>query len=281
MTGMSGAGKTEALRCLEDLGYYAIDNLPASLLTNIVELSLAPGKKFNRVALGMDIRGGKSFKELFFGLDELKSKGINYTILFLDASDKVLVSRFSLTRRMHPLESEGLRVVDTISEERKILDRLRERADIVIDTSDLNIHELRDKLKTLIPNGAADQTMKLNIVSFGYKFGLPLDADLVLDARFLPNPYWVKKLQNKTGHDAPVKEYVTKSPGAQDFISRFMELAGFLIPMYLQERRSHLTIGVGCTGGRHRSVVIADELVGRFREGGYQTSVLHRDIDKK
>ena len=207
VTGMSGAGKTEALKCLEDLGFYAIDNLPPSLLVNIPDISVGAGKSPERVAVVMDVRSGRSFEELFSALEGLRNTGVGYTIVFLDASDDVLVRRFSQTRRIHPLDGEGLRVADTIAEERRLLERLLERADVVIDTTHTNINGLRDNLNELV--GAARAAgVTVTLISFGYKFGLPLDADIVIDLRFLPNPYCVAELQELDGLDPRVVEYV-------------------------------------------------------------------------
>lgn len=280
LTGMSGAGKTEALKCLEDLGYYAMDNLPASLLVNIAELGSSPGKKIDKVAVVMDVRGGRSFDDLFEALRALKARGVPYTILFLDASDEVLVRRFSQTRRIHPLETAGLRVADTIVEERKILERLLEKADVVIDTSRTNIYELRDKLgKTVGDAGGGD--VSIATISFGYKFGLPMDADMVVDVRFLPNPYWVEELRDLNGMDEGVREYVIGREDTTEFLDRLLEMLLFLLPMYRRERKTHLTVGVGCTGGRHRSVAITEELARRLSESGRYATVTHRDRDKK
>lgn len=279
LTGMSGAGKTEALKCFEDLGYHAIDNLPASLLVNVSELGDAPGKVIERVAVVMDVRGGRSFEDLFEALEVLTSRQIPYTILFLDASDEVLVRRFSQTRRIHPLESEGLRVADTIIEERRLLERLLERADVVVDTSRINIYELRDKLCEIAGNSGGT-TVSIALISFGYKFGLPMDADTVADVRFLPNPFWVEELRDLDGTDARVAQYVTEREEACGFLDRFYELVLFLLPLYRRERKTHLTIGVGCTGGRHRSVAITEALAGRLRESGRRATVTHRDRDR-
>jgi UPF0042 nucleotide-binding protein len=280
VTGMSGAGKTAALKCLEDLGFYSIDNLPASLLPDVVDLSIQRGEAVERIAVVMDIRGGSSFETLYSALSELRSKDIRYRIVFLDASDDVLVRRFSETRRIHPLGSEGLRVIDTISEERKLLERLYEFSDIVIDTSEINIYELRDRLKATVPDVVEATTMRLNLISFGFKYGLPLDADLIIDVRFLPNPYWVEELKDLNGLDRRVVDYIIDFEGAKEFLDRFVDLIDSLIPLYQLERKYHLTIGVGCTGGKHRSVVIANELAGRLTKDGYQVAVTHRDIDK-
>ena len=281
VTGMSGAGKTAALKCLEDLGYYSIDNLPASLLPDVADLSIPRGEALERIALVMDIRGGSSFETLYSALRALRSKGIQYRIIFLDASDDVLVRRFSETRRIHPLGSEGLRVIDTISEERKLLEKLYEIADAVVDTSDLNIYELRDKLKAAMPDTVEADTVKLALISFGYKYGLPLDADIIIDIRFLPNPYWVEEFKDLDGLDSRIVDYIFDFESAKEFLNSFVDLIESLIPLYQFERKYHLTIGVGCTGGKHRSIVIANELGSRLTKDGYQVAVTHRDIDKR
>jgi UPF0042 nucleotide-binding protein len=278
VTGMSGAGKTTALKALEDLGYYAIDNLPTSLLANIVGLEPASGTKLNRVAVGMDARGGTDFGDLFRALDGLES--VPYTIVFLDASNEILLKRFSETRRLHPLDSEGLRVTDSIGQERRLLGPLRERADVVIDTSNINVHELRDILKGATPDLEDLRTTRLTFISFGYKYGHPLDADIVFDARFLPNPYWVEGLREIDGKDARVIEYVLSHEETQDFIALFIKLLDLILPSYRRERRPYLTVAIGCTGGRHRSVVIAEELSRHFQKEGFHTSVIHRDLSK-
>lgn len=279
VTGMSGAGKTEAMKCLEDLGYYTIDNLPASLLSNIVDLAPARGKKLERVAAVMDVRGGTDFEELFNALEGLES--VPYTIVFLDASNEVLLKRFAETRRIHPLDGAGLRVGDTIAQERGLLQPLRERADVVIDTSNLNIHELRGKLKGVVPDLEDLRTTRLTFISFGYKYGHPLDADIVFDVRFLPNPYWVEDMRDLDGSDQKVIDCVMGQPETMEFIDRLSDLLDLILPSYKRERRPYLTIAIGCTGGRHRSVVIANALERRFRERGFSTSVIHRDISKR
>ncbi|MBN1288668.1 MAG: RNase adapter RapZ [Actinobacteria bacterium] len=278
VTGMSGAGKTAALKCIEDFGYYAIDNLPVSLLVNIVDLS---GKKYEYIALGIDIRGGTSFNELFSALDDFELKGIRHNIIFMDASDDVLVSRFSETRRIHPLDSEGLRVSDTIKEERRLLDPLRERSTLVVDTTNTNIHELKRKLKKLVPDREDAGSIKITVVSFGYKFGIPRDTDMVVDVRFLPNPYWEETLNGLNGLDEKVVEFVMNSGETEEFLHKFMDLLNFMLPIFIRERRPYLTIAIGCTGGHHRSVVISDDVAGKFLENGYNVNVVHRDIAKK
>lgn len=278
LTGMSGAGKTQALKCFEDLGYYAIDNLPASLLRNVVDLGPLEQEKMSKVAAVMDVRGGTDFEGLFASLEGLES--IPYTMIFLDASDEVLLRRFSETRRLHPLQSRGLGVAEMIAEERRLLDPLKERADIVIDTGGVNIYELREKLKSLVPNIDKQNETRIRIVSFGYKYGHPLDAEIVFDVRFLPNPYWIPELRDRRGTDRRVKKFVLDSPGATEFIRRFKDLIDFMLPGYQHERRPYLSIAIGCTGGRHRSVVIANELGRLFEKDGFAVTVTHRDIKK-
>ena len=279
VTGMSGAGKTGALKCLEDMGYYAIDNLHATLLTNIVDIAPVHGKKLERVAVVMDVRGGTEFEDLFKALEGLES--VPYTIVFLDASNDVLLKRFSETRRIHPLDGAGLRVTDTIEQERRVLQPLRERADVVIDTSSLNIYELREKLRLVVPDLLDIRMTRLTFISFGYKYGHPLDADIVFDVRFLPNPYWVEGMLDLDGHDDSVIEYVLEQPETVEFINRFDGLLELILPSYQRERRPYLTIAIGCTGGKHRSVVITDTMAASFLASGFAASVIHIDISKK
>lgn len=278
ITGMSGAGKTQALKCLEDMGYYAIDNLPASLLPNVVELAPVAGEKLQKIAAVMDVRGGTDFVELLAALEGLES--IPYTIVFLDASDEVLLRRFSETRRIHPLESKGLGVAGLIEEERKLLDPLRERADVVIDTGGLNVYELRETLRSIVPVLDDARSTKITLTSFGYKYGHPLDADIIFDVRFMPNPYWVPELRDRKGTDKRVKDFILQRDDSKEFLTRFMQLIEFILPGYICERRPYLSIGIGCTGGRHRSVVIANELGKRFKKAGQPVTVTHRDISK-
>ena len=278
VTGMSGAGKTQAIKSLEDLGYYAIDNLPASLLANVIELAPVTGQRLTKLAIVMDVRGGTDFAELLAALEGLES--VPYTILFINASNEVLLRRFSETRRIHPLESKGLGVAGLIEEERRMLDPIRERADVVIDTSGLNINEFREKLKSVIPDLDGERTTKISIVSFGYKYGHPLDTDIIFDVRFLPNPFWVEDLRDRKGTDKKVKDFVLTQPLAGEFIDRFKGLIDMILPGYQHERRPYLSIGIGCTGGRHRSVVIANELGRRLKNEGTSVSVSHRDITK-
>ncbi len=279
ITGMSGAGKTVALKCLEDLGYFAIDNLPPALIPNIAELGKAKGEELERVAVVTDIRGGTGFDLLFAALEKLETAV--YTIVFLDASNEVLLRRFSETRRLHPLEGEGLRVRDTINQERILLQPVRERADLVIDTSATSIYELRDELRMVVPTPDELSTTRLTFISFGYKYGHPLDADIVFDVRFLPNPFWEPQLKDLDGTDRAVIEYVIAQPETAEFLRMFSEMLILLLPSYQRQRRPFLTIGLGCTGGRHRSVVLSDLLSVMFRASGYSTGVIHRDLAKR
>lgn len=277
LTGMSGAGKTQALNYFEDNRYYAIDNLPASLVVNMVESMMDDDASRRKLAVVMDVRGGVEFKEFLAQLEGLESA--SYTIIFFDASDEVLLKRFSETRRIHPLQSRGLGVAGLIAEERELLRPLRERADILIDTTGMTVRELREKLDTVTPY-CQDKKTRISFTSFGYKHGHPMDADIVFDVRFLPNPYWVEELRDKKGGDRRVWEFVMKEPAASEFIEKFKELILFILPGYQRERRPYLSIAIGCTGGRHRSVVIAHELGRQFKEMGQQVMVVHRDINK-
>ncbi|MCU1428956.1 MAG: putative P-loop-containing kinase [Actinomycetia bacterium] len=278
ITGMSGAGRSEAANVLEDLGFFVIDNLPPALIGKVSELARG-GDRPTRYALVVDVRSGMFLDELGAALAELRKSGVSTRILFLDASDDALVRRYEATRRRHPL-SDTERVSDGISRERDLLEELKGEADVIVDTTTLNVHELRDRLQQLFADDAADTRMQVNVVSFGYKHGLPLDVDLVFDCRFLPNPHWVDRLRPLTGQDQNVREYVMHQPLAVDFLKELDSMLEMLLPAYQQEGKSYLSIGIGCTGGRHRSVVIAEELVHRLRRAGVRTAVRHRDIER-
>ncbi|GFP25444.1 RNase adapter protein RapZ [Candidatus Hakubella thermalkaliphila] len=280
ITGLSGAGRSETMRCLEDAGYFCIDNLPSSLIQNLAHIFSLPGSKIKRVALVIDVRSGDYFDHLFDALMALKREEIGYQILFLEASDQTLVKRFKETRRRHPLATTG-RIVDAIKEERKRLSAVRDIADIVIDTSNLTARELHEKIAETILFGVEEKKLQISVISFGYKFGIPTDADLVLDVRFLPNPYYLDRLRPKSGKDQEVYEFVVQRPETARFFELFRQLLEYLIPQYEIEGKSYLTIAIGCTGGRHRSVVVAEELVKIMREMGYGINLVHRDINKK
>ena len=280
ITGLSGAGRSEAAKNLEDLGYFVIDNLPPALIERMASLVSGPGAKVKEVALVVDVRGGEFFPELEKALAELRDRGIPYRILFLEASDQTIVRRFEATRRRHPL-AVSERVIDGINEERALMAELREKADLVIDTTDVNVHGLRDKIKSFFLDTSNVSGLAVNVISFGYKHGIPLDADLVFDVRFLPNPHWVEELRPLTGLNRRVRGYVLGQDGAKEFLSRIRDLLGFLLPGYVHEGRHYLTIAIGCTGGHHRSVVIADEIARFLQEKGYPSTVVHRDVEKE
>jgi RNase adapter protein RapZ len=276
VTGMSGAGRSEAAHVLEDLGYFVIDNLPPMLIGKVAELARGQ-ESTSRYALVVDVRSGDFLADLTAALDELQRIGVTERILFLDASDDVLVRRYEASRRRHPL-SDSDRVSDGIARERVLLESLKGEADLIVDTSNLNVHELRDRLRELFPAEPGDGGLQVNVVSFGYKLGLPLDVDIILDCRFLPNPHWVDALRPLTGEDDKVREYVLDQPGTTEFLDELDRLFDLLLPGYEQEGKAYLSIGIGCTGGRHRSVVIADQLARRLTRAGNRVAVHHRDV---
>lgn len=279
VTGLSGAGKTQAIRCLEDLGYFCIDNLPPAMLSKFADLCYHTGGKIDRVALVIDIRGGKFFDDLFVSLNQLKSLSYDYEILFLDASDDVLIKRFKESRRSHPLSLNG-RILDGINKERIKLHEVKSKADNIIDTSNLTPRELKEEIVHIFVKGRKFEGLIISVVSFGFKYGIPLDSDLVFDVRFLPNPYYVEELKRQTGKDEPIKEYVLKWSEATQFLDKVIDMAEFLIPYYIKEGKTHLVISVGCTGGRHRSVVIANRIYDLLRKNGHRVVVDHRDISE-
>lgn len=280
LTGMSGAGRSETAKCLEDLGYFVVDNLPPVLIERMAELVTEPARKVDQVALVVDSRGRQFFLDLQKSLSELAERGFGYRIVFLEAGDKTLVRRFVQTRRRHPL-AENDRILEGIIEERRVLEQLRDQADVIVDTSDLNVHELRDRITALFTRSASDTGMSVNVVSFGYKHGLPMDADMVLDCRFLPNPHWVEDLRPLNGTTPAVRDYVLNAVGTRPFLKRAEQLIDAVLPGFAREGRHYLTLAVGCTGGRHRSVVVADELACYIREADYAATVVHRDLEKE
>lgn len=280
ITGLSGAGKSQAVRCLEDLGYYCVDNLPPSLLPKFIELCLQSDGKIPRIALVIDIRGGRFFDSLFESLDSLNQQGIYYEILFLEAADEILVRRFKESRRRHPLSPLG-RVLEGIAQERQRLEELRGRANKIIDTSNLSVHELKEQITELFGSRSVGSQITLSVTSFGYKYGILMDADLVMDVRFLPNPYYVEGLRELTGTDERVKKFVLGHEVTRSFITQFIQLLKFLIPHYIAEGKTHLGIAIGCTGGQHRSVVMAIEIGEALGEMGYPVLVKHRDRTRK
>jgi RNase adapter protein RapZ len=279
VTGMSGAGRSATADVLEDLGFFVIDNLPPALIPKVAELGR--DRDGSRFALVVDTRAGEYLPDLESALAELRETGARTRVLFLDASDEVLVRRFDATRRRHPV-ADSNRVSEGIARERELLEEIKGQADIVVDTSELNVHELRDRLREIIGEPAdIPSGLQINVVSFGYKHGLPLDVDLVFDCRFLPNPHWIDSLRPLPGTDAKVRRYVMKQEETQKFLEELEGLFSLLLPAYAREGKSYLSIGVGCTGGRHRSVVIAAE-IGRLLERlGFGARVHNRDLERE
>ena len=279
ITGLSGAGKTEAVRSLEDLGFFCVDNLPPVLIAKFAELCYQTGGKIRKIALVIDIRGGEFFDELLSRLDDLEEEGIRWEMLFLEASDQTLIKRFKESRRRHPLSPDD-RVIKGIEEERQRLKGIRERADYILDTSSLRPRQLKEELANLFEGEGKREGLLVSVVSFGYKHGIPLDADLVFDVRFLPNPYYNEVLKDHSGENLAVRDYVMKWKDTKKFLNMLGEFIEFLIPRYIQEGKSNLVIGIGCTGGRHRSVIIANELTDLLKQEGHRVIADHRDIDK-
>jgi UPF0042 nucleotide-binding protein len=279
ITGLSGAGRSEAAKSLEDLGYFVVDNLPPSLLPKMAELAGRPGGPGGRVAIVVDARGGVFFGELSKALEELEHLSIPYRIVYLDASDEVLVNRYEATRHRHPLAPAD-RVVEGIRKERLMMEGLRGEADLIIDTSKLGPHELRERLREALSDAPAEQGLQVSLLSFGFKYGAPRDADLVIDVRFLPNPHWVDELRPLPGTDERVRTYVKGQQTYREFMRRLRSLLGFMIPGFVAEGKSYLTVAVGCTGGRHRSVVVVEDLAAFFRDKGLTATLEHRDVDR-
>ena len=277
VTGMSGGGKLTAIRFLEDMGYYCVDNLPVRLIDPFMELVFAPGSDIDKVVLGLDVRADKSFDNVEQVLAALREKGYKYEILFMDASDEVLVKRYKETRRQHPVCPTG-RVEDGIAKERKILEQIKSDADYVIDTSGLPTRVLKEELFRIFVKDEDYNSLMISIMSFGFKNGIPADADLVFDVRFLPNPYYIDSLKKLTGNDKPVRDYVMSFPEAEQFMEKLTDMISFLIPGYVKEGKNQLVIAIGCTGGQHRSVTIANALAGRLKGGEYGINLFHRDV---
>lgn len=277
VTGLSGAGKSLAVRCLEDLGFFCVDNLPPTLIPKFAELCQQSGGKLRRIALVVDIRGGDFFDSTVEALEELERHGVPYQILFLEASDETLVRRFKETRRRHPLAPQG-RVIEGLAEERRRLESLRGKAHYILDTTTLSPQELRRRVAEEFAGPGPAGRLVVHLVSFGFKFGVPLDADLLLDVRFLPNPHYVPSLRHLTGEDRAVRDYVFQWPMSRKFLQKTWSLLKFLLPHYMNEGKSHLTIGVGCTGGQHRSVLIANMLAERIQAEGFTVVTEHRDM---
>ncbi|MDP9223002.1 MAG: RNase adapter RapZ [Actinomycetota bacterium] len=277
ISGLSGAGRSEAAKALEDLGWFVIDNLPPALIDKMLSLALAPGNDIKRLALVIDARGGTFFTEAATALDELRAAVGNFRLVFLEASEGSLVRRFDATRRRHPLGARS--VTAGIQRERRVMSVFREAADVIIDTSNLTPQDLRSKIGAYF-GSVVGGDLRATVISFGYKFGLPLDADVVLDVRFLPNPHWVEGLRELTGRDEAVRDYVLGQVPTKEFIERMRDLFAVVLPGYLNEGRHYLTVAIGCTGGRHRSVVLAEEMGRLINDRGLPATVLHRDVER-
>ncbi|MDC7292377.1 MULTISPECIES: RNase adapter RapZ [unclassified Butyrivibrio] len=282
VTGMSGGGKATAIHMLEDAGYYCVDNIPVSLIEKFADLITMPDNEINKVVLGIDARAGQSFEEVPGIIDSLKRRGIPVEILFMDASDQVLIKRYKETRRVHPMNVNdvGARIEDGIDKERAVLSEVKKRADYIIDSTQLLTRELKEELDRIFVKNKAYNSLMVTILSFGFKYGIPADADLVFDVRFLPNPYYIDELKHQTGNDKGVQDYVKSFPECGQFLDKLEDMLKFLIPGYVQEGKYQLVVGIGCTGGQHRSVTIANELFDRLRESGGNIGIklAHRDI---
>ena len=279
ITGMSGAGKTQVVRAMEDLGYFCVDNLPPMLIPKFAELCAQSAGRVNKVGLVVDIRGREFFDTLVQNLEELEKQGHRYEMLFLEASDETLIRRYKETRRRHPMAPHG-RISEGIARERERVDQVRGRATQIIDTSESSTADLREKVTALFTSEHEFQRMNITVVSFGFKYGIPLDADMVFDVRFLPNPFYVESLRRKSGAVPEVGEYIWKWPITQQFMEKVTDFVDFLVPNYIKEGKSQLIIAIGCTGGMHRSVFVAGKIYENLKKKGYKVNLDHRDVKK-
>ncbi len=280
VTGMSGGGRSTAIHMLEDAGFYCVDNLPVSLIGKFSELITMPDSEITKVALGIDTRAGLSFESVSGIIDSLRESGIPVEVLFMDASDQVLIKRYKESRRIHPMNAAGDRLEDGIAKEREILAQVKKKADYVIDSSNLLTRELKAELDRIFVNNEEYSSLMINVLSFGFKYGIPSDADLVFDVRFLPNPFYIDELKKQTGNDKPVQDYVKSFPECGVFVDKLVDMLSFLIPGYINEGKYQLVVAIGCTGGQHRSVTIANEVYDRLKKmgSGYGLKLSHRDI---
>lgn len=280
VTGMSGAGKTQAAKQLEDMGFYCVDNIPPAIIPSFVELSSKSGGELSKIAIVTDVRGGKMFSEISDVLENLSERNVNYKILFLDASNEVVIRRYKENRRKHPLLRGRISLGEAVEKERILLGKLYSRADFVIDTSYISISQLKEKLSSIFLKNAKD-ALKIQCKSFGFKYGADTEADLVFDVRCLPNPFYIDELKSKTGLDIEVREYVMNSADSGDFLKKITDFVDYAVPLYAKEGKSHLTIAFGCTGGKHRSVTFAELLSKHLKEQNYDCISVHRDIQKR
>lgn len=277
VTGMSGAGKQTTMKMLEDMGFYCVDNLPLPLFDRFVDLVVRPGGEISKVALGLDVRADQDFDEAELALQRMRDTGISFEVIFMDADDAVLIKRYKESRRVHPVSGGGS-LEEGIRRERQILQNVKKRADYVFDTSNLLTRVLKEELDRIFQQNQEYSSLIVRVVSFGFKYGIPMDADLVFDVRFLPNPYYIEELKRQTGNDAPVHDYVMSFPEAGEFLQKLTDLLRFLIPNYIKEGKHQLVIAVGCTGGKHRSVTLANELYANLhKQGNYGITITHRD----
>lgn len=280
VTGMSGSGKSTALKMLEDAGYYCVDNLPVSLIEKFMELLALPNNEIEKVVLGLDVRA-EAFEDVAHILENLRIKGYQFEILFMNASNATLIKRYKESRRLHPVDPDG-RIEDGVAKERMLLEDIRKQADYVIDTSGLLTRELKAELDRIFVDGEEYNNLMVNVMSFGFKHGIPSDVDLVFDVRFLPNPYYVDELKMLTGNDKPVQDYVMQYPESDEFLDKLTDMLEFLIPHYVDEGKYRLVVAIGCTGGKHRSVTLANELYQRMKDkGNYGMTIYHRDVNNR
>lgn len=279
ITGMSGAGRSTVANYLEDLGFFCVDNLPPALIPKFAEIATQSESKMDMIALVIDIRGGVLLNDLFPALDYLKEAGFPYEIIFMEASDRALIKRYKETRRNHPLAPEG-RLMLGINEERRVLQKIKSRSEHIIDTSNLTPRQLKEEIINIVDHGNTRKGIIINIISFGYKYGIPIESDLVFDVRFIPNPYYIDSMKRLTGKNETVKDYVFKFKETNEFLEKLLDMLDFLIPNYINEGKSQLIVSIGCTGGRHRSVAIAEALYKAFLDKQYRATVEHRDIEK-
>ncbi|MCC0685651.1 RNase adapter RapZ [Clostridioides sp. ZZV15-6383] len=276
VTGLSGSGKSETMRALEDMGFYCVDNLPPALITKFAELCYQPNSSIDKVALGIDIRGRKFFEALHESLNYLEKENYEYEMVYLDCNDDVLLKRYKMTRRNHPL-AKDMQIPEGIKMERKIMEPLKELSTCIIDTTNMKPKDLKEEIKKIYSSGEDNPNLTISVVSFGFKHGILADADLVFDVRFLPNPYYVEGLRAKTGDDKEVRDYVMNSKISEEFYVKLLDMIHFLVPQYIEEGKQHLVIGVGCTGGRHRSVTITNLIAEDLSNKGYRVVKKHRD----
>ncbi|MBO3444660.1 RNase adapter RapZ [Clostridium sp. CCUG 7971] len=276
VTGLSGSGKSETMRALEDMGFYCVDNLPPALITKFAELCYQPNSSIDKVALGIDIRGRKFFKELHESLNYLQEQNYKYEILYLECADDVLLKRYKMTRRNHPL-SIDIQIPEGIKMERRIMEPLKEISNCIIDTTNMKPKDLKEEVSKIYSVGEENPNLTISVVSFGFKHGIPSDCDLLFDVRFLPNPYYVEELRPKTGDEQDVRDYVMNSKVSEEFYEKLKDMIEFLIPQYIEEGKHHIVIGIGCTGGRHRSVTISNLIYEELSKKGYRVVKKHRD----